>query len=227
MLEAPIDTQEIAGQVSNEENGVRNEESTFNGQRSTVNVQRSKALYKYEHLVMQLLVRYGEQTMCEIADEEGNTVNVTVIEFLNSNLSQDGIELSDPLFREMFRQAVEHRFDTDFSAERYFINHPDSAISRMALELVSDRYQLSKYHFKNQTIITDDKRLEELAIEIATSYKYAIINEELKEVMRQLQDPAVAADQVKCAQTIQRYTELREIQAEFAKRLGERVVLTF
>ena len=219
MLDAPID--------ANEESILNGQSSMVKVQRSTFNVQSKKALYKYEHLVMQLLVRHGEQTMCELTDEEGNTIQVTVIEFLDNNLSQDGIELSDPLFREMFRQAVEHRLDADFCAERYFINHPDSAISQMALELVSDRYQLSKYHFKNQTIITDDKRLEELAIEIATSYKYAIINEELKEVMQQLQDPVVAADQIKCAQTIQRYTELREIQAELAKRLGERVVLSF
>ncbi len=219
MLDAPID--------ANEESILNGQSSMVKVQRSTFNVQSKKALYKYEHLVMQLLVRHGEQTMCELTDEGGNTIQVTVIEFLDNNLSQDGIELSDPLFREMFRQAVEHRLDADFCAERYFINHPDSAISQMALELVSDRYQLSKYHFKNQTIITDDKRLEELAIEIATSYKYAIINEELKEVMQQLQDPVVAVDEVKCAQTIQRFTELREIQAEFAKRLGERVVLSF
>ena len=45
--------------------------------------------------------------------------------------------------------------------------------------------------------------------------------------MRQLQDPAIAVDGLKCAQTIKRYTELREVQAELAKRLGERVVLTF
>jgi DNA primase len=154
-------------------------------------------------------------------------IPISVIEFLHTNLSQDGIKLSDPQLREMFSQAVEHLHDADFSAERYFINHPNPVISQIALELVSDRYQLSKYHFKNQTIITDDKRLEELAVEVTTSYKYAIINESLNTVMRQLQDPAVAGDEVKCAQTIQRYTELREMQAELAKRLGERVILNF
>lgn len=184
-------------------------------------------LYKQERVIMQLVVRYGEQTMCEITDEDGMPIPISVIEFLHTNLSQDGIKLSDPQLREMFSQAVEHLHDADFSAERYFINHPNPVISQIALELVSDRYQLSKYHFKNQTIITDDKRLEELAVEVTTSYKYAIINESLKTVMRQLQDPAVAGDEVKCAQTIQRYTELREMQAELAKRLGERVILNF
>lgn len=187
----------------------------------------SKALYKYERSIMQLVVRYGEKTMVELTDEEGNATPVTVIDFVSNTLERDDMMLTDSLFRDMLRQAVEHQHDTDFTTERYFINHPDTAISKMALELVSDRYQLSKYHFKNQTIVTDDKRLYELATEITISYKYAIVNESLKEVMRQLQDPAIAIDGLKCAQTIKRYTELREVQAELAKRLGERVVLTF
>jgi len=190
------------------------------------NAQMAKALYKHERLIIQLVVRYGEKTMAELTDEEGNITKVSVIDFVSANLEQDDMVLSDPLFREMLRQAVEHQHDPEFSAERYFINHPETAISKMALELVSDRYQLSKYHYKNQTIVSDENRLQELATEIATSYKYAIVNELLKEVMRQLQDPAIAANELKCAQTIKRYTELREVQAYLAKILGERVILS-
>ena len=193
----------------------------------SVNSQSAKALYKYEFHIMQLVVRYGEKIMCELTDEEGNNTPVTVIDFVSSTLEQDDMVLTNPLFREMLKLAVEHQHETDFSAERYFINHPNTAISQMALELVSERYQLSKYHSKYQTIVADDQRLQELSTEITISYKYAIVNESLQEVLRQLQDPAIAIDGLKCAQTIKRYTELREIQAELAKRLGERVVLTF
>lgn len=193
----------------------------------SVNSQSAKALYKYEFHIMQLVVRYGEKIMCELTDEEGNNTPVTVIDFVSSTLEQDDMVLTNPLFREMLRLAVEHQHETDFIAERYFINHPNTAISQMALELVSERYQLSKYHSKYQTIVADDQRLQELSTEITISYKYAIVNESLQEVLRQLQDPAIAIDGLKCAQTIKRYTELREIQAELAKRLGERVVLTF
>ena len=193
----------------------------------SVNSQSAKVLYKYEFHIMQLVVRYGEKIMCELTDEEGNNTPVTVIDFVSSTLEQDDMVLTNPLFREMLKLAVEHQHETDFSAERYFINHPNTAISQMALELVSERYQLSKYHSKYQTIVADDQRLQELSTEITISYKYAIVNESLQEVLRQLQDPAIAIDGLKCAQTIKRYTELREIQAELAKRLGERVVLTF
>ena len=194
---------------------------------STANSPFSEALYKYERSIIQLVVRYGEKTMCELTDDEGNTTPVSVIDFVDATLHQDDVTLTHPLFREMLRLAVEHQHDADYTAERYFINHPDTTISQMALELVSDRYQLSKYHFKNQTIVTDDNRLQELATEITINYKYAIVNESLKEVMRQLQDPVIVNNEVKCAQIIQRYTELREVQADFAKRLGERVILEF
>ena len=128
--------------------------------------------------------------------------------------------------RKMLEDAVSHQHDIGFVSEKFFVNHPDADISKMALDLVSDRYQLSKYHSKTQTIVTDDHRLKDLGTEITTSYKYAFINEQMKEVMRQMQDPAVANDQVKCAQAIQHYTELREILSNLAKRLGERVILS-
>ena len=212
LLEPSNTSDKIPGQVRKEE---------------VVDTALAKALYKYERSIMQMVVRYGEKIMCELTDDEGNVTPVSVIDFISYTLEQDDMVLTDPLFREILRQAVDHQHDNDFCAERYFINHPETAISQMALELVSDRYQLSKYHSKYQTIVADDQRLQELATEITINYKYAIVNESLKEVLRQLQDPIVAADHVKCAQTIQRYTELREVQAELAKRLGERVILKF
>ncbi len=212
LLEPSNTSDKIPGQVRKEE---------------VVDTALAKALYKYERSIMQMVVRYGEKNMCELTDDEGNVTPVSVIDFISYTLEQDDMVLTDPLFREILRQAVDHQHDNDFCAERYFINHPETAISQMALELVSDRYQLSKYHSKYQTIVADDQRLQELATEITINYKYAIVNESLKEVLRQLQDPIVAADHVKCAQTIQRYTELREVQAELAKRLGERVILKF
>ena len=219
--------QMVNGQSIERQAGSEPADSKQNRTESTAKSSFSKALYKYERSIIQLVVRYGEKTMCELTDEEGNTTPVSVIDFVDATLHQDEMELTHPLFREMLRLAVEHQHDADYIAERFFINHPDTTISQMALELVSDRYQLSKYHFKNQTIVTDENRLQELATEITINYKYAIVNESLKEVMRQLQDPVIVNNEVKCAQTIQRYTELREVQADFAKRLGERVILEF
>lgn len=93
------------------------------------------------------------------------------------------------------------------------------------MELISNRYQLSKYHSKSQKIVTDEERLYELVPALMINFKYAIVSEELKHMMSALQDPAIANDEEKCNAIMKRYSEMREVQSIMAKRLGDRVVL--
>ncbi len=182
--------------------------------------------YRYERLILQMVVRYGERVMCNVPDEEGKEIPVTVIEFVVADLQQDDLAFHNPLHRRMLAEATEHLHDDGFRAEHYFVAHPDPVISRLSTELISDRYQLSKYHYKNQKIVTDEERLYELVPLLTTNFKYAIVGEELKHMMRALQDPAVAHDEAQCNALMKRYSELREVQSLMAKRLGDRVVLS-
>ena len=120
---------------------------------------------------------------------------------------------------------MEHLNDSGFSCERYFISHPDMVISRVATELASDRYQLSKFHSKGQKLITDEERLFELVPILMINFKNAIVVAELKHIMNALQDPAVYENDEQCASLMQRYKEMKEIESLMAKRLGDRVVL--
>lgn len=182
--------------------------------------------YRYERLILQMVVRYGERVMCNVPDEEGKEIPVTVIEFVVADLQQDDLAFHNPLHRRMLAEAAEHLHDDGFRAEHYFVTHPDPVISRLSTELISDRYQLSKYHYKNQKIVTDEERLYELVPLLTTNFKYAIVGEELKHMMRALQDPAIAHDEDQCNALMKRYSELREVQSLMAKRLGDRVVLS-
>lgn len=182
--------------------------------------------YRYERLILQMVVRYGERVMCNVPDEEGKEIPVTVIEFVVADLQQDDLAFHNPLHRRMLAEAAEHLHDEGFRAEHYFVAHPDPVISRLSTELISDRYQLSKYHYKSQKIVTDEERLYELVPLLTTNFKYAIVGEELKHMMRALQDPAVAHDGAQCNALMKRYSELREVQSLMAKRLGDRVVLS-
>lgn len=186
-----------------------------------------REFYKYERLILQMVVRYGERVMCNTTDEAGEEVPVSVIEYVINDLKEDDLAFHNPLHRQIMIEAAAHLHDEGFIAERYFLNHPDPAISKLTVELVSSRYQLSKYHSKNQKIVTDEERLYELVPTLMINFKYAIVSEELKHMMFALQDPAVANDNEKCNSIMQRYSELREVQSIMAKRLGDRVVLSF
>ena len=163
--------------------------------------------------------------MCNLTDEEGNERPVTVIEYVIADLQQDDLSFHNPLHRQILTEAAEQLQHPGFIAEHYFLNHPDPVIGQLSADLISDRYQLSKYHSKAQKIVTDEERLYELVPTLMTNFKFAIVNEELKHILKALQDPAVANDNEQCTAVMQRYNELRQVQSLMAKRLGDRVVL--
>ncbi|MCD8182018.1 MAG: DNA primase [Bacteroides sp.] len=179
--------------------------------------------YKYERLILQMIVRYGEKIMCNAANEEGQEVPVSVIEYVTNDLREDELSFHNPLHRQILTEAVAHLHDEKFTAERYFLAHPDATISKLSVELTSSRYQLRKSQVEQ--MVTDEERLHELVPFLMINFKYAIVSEELKHMMFALQDPSVANDEEKCNAIMKRYNEMREIQSIMAKRLGDRVVL--
>lgn len=181
--------------------------------------------YKLEQLILQAVVRYGEKVMCMVNDAQGNEVPMTVIEYIMNDLQTDGLAFHNPLHRQILAEAAAHMNDEGFVAERYFLNHPNPDISKLSVNLINVRYQLSKYHSKLQKIVTDEERLYELVPLLMINFKYAIVTEELKHMLTALQDPALAQDNEKCNALMKRYTDLRDIQNLMAKRLGDRVVL--
>ena len=181
--------------------------------------------YKYERLIIQMIVRYGEKVKCNLTDEEGNEVPVTVVEYVINDLKEDELAFHNPLHRRILSEASEHIHDQEFASERFFVAHPDPKISTIATELASDRYQLSKYHSKTQKLVTDEERLYEMVPMLMINFKNAIVAEELKHIMYALQDPSIANDNAQCDAVMQRYKEMKEIQNLMAKRLGDRVVL--
>lgn len=184
-----------------------------------------KVFYAKEEDLVRMIIRYGEKTMCYIEDETGEQVPFSVIECISKSLKEDDLQFHDALHRKILKEAEAHLHDTHFVAERYFIAYPDPTISKLAVDMASDRYQLSKYHFKGQKIVTDEERLYELIPRLLIDFKMSIIDEELKCIIQALTDPAVASDPVRCAEVMQRYKEVHETQMLMAQRAGERVVL--
>lgn len=180
--------------------------------------------YKYERLILQMVVRYGEKVMCNVTSEEGKEIPITVTEYIINDLKQDELAFHNPLHRQILSEAAEHIHHEGFVAERYFVAHPDPVISKLSVELISNRYQLRKSQVEQ--MVTDEERLHELIPRLMINFKYAIVNEELKHIMFALQDPTVAGDEEKCNSIMKRYSDLREVKSIMAKRLGDRVVLS-
>ena len=178
-------------------------------------------LYPKERLIAQQLIRHGEKTMYR--DEETQR-EVSVAEFVASELEFDELTFTTPLFAEVLREVQSHLGTPGFTAERHFVSHANPEMSRLAADLIEEKYQLSAYHSKTQTIVTDDQRLYDLLIHLMTDYKHAIVDINLKETLDLMRQPEVMNDAKQCLEAMNRYKELTEIKRDLAKLLGDRVI---
>ena len=187
--------------------------------------QEGQKFYKYELLIIQVIIRYGDAVICQVVDDENQTHNLTVAEYIINDLGQDEISFYNEIHRTILKES--ERFITEGGTEnisRFFLTNMNPSISRLAADLVSDKYQLSKYHSKDQTLQNDDDRLDELVPMLLLNYKNALLTAEIKHIMQALQDPKTMQDSERCNELMQRYLDMKEIQTVMAKKLGDRVI---
>ena len=184
--------------------------------------------YKQEVDLMRMLIRYGEKVMCMAEDEEGNEIPVTVAEYIAEGLHNDSLGFHIALHRRVLNECVAHIHDSGFCAERYFVSHLDPEVSKLAAEMASDRYVLSKYHSRGQKIVTDEERLYELIPRLLVDFKLNIVTAELDQILKALTaNPDVSRDTKSAAEIMQRYKQLHEVRIVLARHAGDRVVLRY
>ncbi len=186
----------------------------------------ANVLTEIERAIAQMVVRYAPLVVCTSHDEaSGNDVPVRVAEYVAWDLAEDELQFQSPLYARIVAEAVEHLDDEGFDSGRYFLSHPDVEVSRFAGEALSERYHLSKYHTKFQVVLTDSERISRLMPQLMMDYKNEVVKERLDGIMRQLLDPAIAADPVRYTQVMQEYMHLKDVQKAIGKELGERILL--
>lgn len=174
-----------------------------------------------EYTLMQMLVRHGEKFMCQMKDEEGNDIPLTVIEYILYSLADDNIELSDPLYERILKEGIEHVKDEGFKAESFFVNHPDADINKLAANLCMDNVPLSKLHGE----LPADERLDEIVPNLIASLKLSIVQENLKAIIEQSKKPETRNNKDLLRSLMAEFNEKAKRAKELAKECGERVIL--
>ena len=167
----------------------------------------------------------------EVLVEEGSTV----IEFIHFDLERDNIKLTNQLYAQIFEEAYRESTNEDFQPARYFTSHADENISKLATEMVSDKYQLSKIHAKALGEEHDDEKsslLEENALEIliprvTTELKNAYVMQQISLVMKGIKEAQKKDDFETTLKLLEEKKKLEEIKKLLAKMLGEQVIIRY
>ena len=180
----------------------------------------------YELTLLKYIVRYGEKVLFDYVDEETNEhIVMRVAEYIRYDLERDDLTFYTPIFKNMLDEAAERCKNEGFIANRYFLAHPDPNVSRLAANLISEKYQLSKYHSKYRELEQEEDKLDQLVIREIYAMKDAYIIRQIKETQLGIKEAHLKGNEDQVFELMRKLTHLNEIKNVLSKELGERIVL--
>lgn len=191
-------------------------------------------LAKYELAILYYVVRYGMEKLLEEGEEENpEEPPMTVIDYVKFDLERDGLWFTYPIYKQILEEAIAHCEDGNFIPSRYFLAHPEQEISRIAADLISDKYELSKVHIKQfgenvrkeDTPLAEEKHLTKNVPRVLTELKYTYICDQITEVTELLNKKD--NDWETTMSLIEQLKKLKDIKNVLDKILGERIILRY
>lgn len=172
-----------------------------------------------EKLIVQSIVRYGEETIFHnVETEDGQLVNLNVIEYISLDLGADNLQLSVPLYNKILQEAVAHARDDDFKAETFFLHHPDMEISQLATTLSIDDYTLTD----SMKVVHDEESLRNQVRHLILDFRMYHVEMKLRQMRQQLSAAINSSDDI--MKLMQQIHELQERRNIYAKNLGNNII---
>lgn len=223
----------------------RNEMQTAEQRRQQQAVHQSVALTpvtpqqqatKVERMLAQLIVRNGEEVIFDnLETDDGKLISLNVAQYVDYNLSVDGLEFSNPVYARILSEAVEHSSDEGFSAEQYFVHHDDIEVSKVAADLSMDKYTLS-----NERAATADdaeKNADELRVErenhidqlrsqtehLLNDFRMDFLEQRLKTLQSEINN--AVSDPERMKRLMEEYKTMHELRSKLARMLGNNIIV--
>ena len=173
-----------------------------------------------ELLLLREIVRHGEEIIFDnVETDDGGTISLSVAQYIDYDLSQDGLQLSQPLYQQILSEAAAHSGEPGFKAETFFCSHPDPQVSQLATKLDIDRHQLGgRFVPKPQ-----EDGLQQLIVNLVMTFRFNIVSARVKELERQMRSSDTSIEQQ--IQLLKEHKETKEIRDMLANRLGRELIV--
>lgn len=180
----------------------------------------------FELALLRYIVRYGEFILYDYVDEETNEhIVMRVAEYIHFDMERDDLTFMTPLYKQMLEEAAERCKQENFVAHKYFLAHPDANISRLAANLIDDKYQLSKYHSKFRQLEQEEDHLDQYVLRDLYALKDAYIRHQIRKIQAAIKKAQAEGNMDEILNKMQDLAKLNEIKSVLSKQLGERIIL--
>jgi len=149
-------------------------------------------------------------------------------------LNRDSIDLNNPLYQLIMDEYMAHYKEPNWVAANYFQYHPNGDVSQFAVNMLADKYQLSRMYAKqivSENVVKEVELPNEVEIlpdlvqRMLLELKYTIVNERIDSMQTLLKEAQLRDDWVLTRTILEQQPVLIEIRQQLCKALGNRVIL--
>ena len=197
------------------------------------NFEKTAALDDHEKNILYYIIRYGEIDMANVKHENENDgppakkepeEPLFVIEYIAEELERDDLKFTHPVYQKILEETRQKYREQGFRAEIWFRNHTDPQISKIAVDLSTDKHIESKYHSKYKYIPKEEEKLIEQVPYVVINYKNALLQNQVDEINGKMQEAEKTGDMEQLNIFLKELSDLMKKKQQIALYLGERIV---
>lgn len=164
-----------------------------------------------------------------IFEEEGENPNelidVKVSEYMIDELENDDLVPENPLFRKIFFDVKANLNNENFDPWKHFVYHADSEVSKLATDLLSEKFIESKRWTKAGAFTEKEEEiLDYLVPRIIYEYKLRKIKLMLEEIEHAIDDASKANNFERIIEEQSKYMNLKRVEKFLSEKLGSRAI---
>lgn len=180
---------------------------------------------KEERSLLQTLIRFGNNILYYADGDKSKPISVA--KYIFEELEHDELGFFNSLHQLIFEEYKAHSNETGFNPERFFLYHPNSMISQLTAELVTEKYTLSKVHSKNKRVETDIERLIDIVPRLIFEFKNSLILDLIRQKLSELKLASESKNNLRVDEIMREMAVLDNVKKQLSKELGERIIIKF
>jgi len=183
--------------------------------------QRTVPANPIEVLLVKLILQHGNDVIYrDVKTEDGNTINLTVAQFIDYDLAEDSLKFSDPIYQTILSETVAHSGVEGFDPAAFFATYHDINVSSVASRLTFNKYQLCRSLEMNP----DEETVRLNTVHLLSEFRAHTVQNMMDDLKRRLAEAQRDGKGEEVRAILKEMMEIRQLRDTIADSIGKSLI---